>query len=201
MKQRLFECDELHAIILPGSEVPNWFSHKRIGSSISFHVSTHSDSEIQGLLVWVVFAAKKVADKIYHSPSAIIQNKTRGWTKTCSLKVDFVFKICVDHSTVCCIPFKIYEIGVENGDEIEVSFKVSNNIEVKKCGIHLLVNEPVVLVEFESMVQQVDSDTASARDGTIVRAKRGRDDNEAGPSNDWPNEEKFPKQSKMESEA
>ena len=84
------------------------------------------------------------------------------------------------------------EVEVESGDEIEVSIKVSNNIEVKKCGIHLLVNEPDVLVEYESMVQQVDSDTANARDGTMVRAKRGRDDKEAGPSNDWPNEEKAP---------
>uniref|UniRef100_A0A2N9FSR3 TIR domain-containing protein n=1 Tax=Fagus sylvatica TaxID=28930 RepID=A0A2N9FSR3_FAGSY len=62
-------------------------------------------------------------------------------------------------------------------------------------------NEPDVLVEYESMVQQVDSETASAGNGTVVRAKRGRDDKEAGPSNDWPNEEKLPKQSKMESEA
>ena len=90
---------------------------------------------------------------------------------------------------------------MESGDEIEVSIKVSNKFEVKKCGIHLLVNEPDVLVEYESMVQQVDSETASAGDGTMVRAKRGRDDKKAGPSNDWPNEEKLPKQSKMESEA
>ena len=90
---------------------------------------------------------------------------------------------------------------MESGDEIQVSNIVDNAIEVKKCGIHLLVNEPDVLVEYESMVQQVNSDTASARDGTMVRNKRGHDDKEAGPSNDWPNEEKLPKQSKMESEA
>jgi hypothetical protein len=153
------------------------------------------------LLVWVVFAAKKVAEKIFHPPSAIIQNKTKGLTKTFSLTIDTSFKICGDHSFVCRIPLKIYEVEMESGDEIEVSIKVSNNVEVKKCGIHLLVNEPDVLVEYGSMVQHVDSDTASARDGTIVRAKRSRDDNEAGPSNDWPNEEKFLKQSKMESEA
>ena len=153
------------------------------------------------MLVWVVFAAKKVAANIFHSPSAIIQNKTRGWTKTCSLTIDTNFKICGDHSSVCRIPLKIYEVEMESGDEIEVSIKVSSSVEVKKCGIHLLVNEPDVLVEYGSNIQHIDFDTASAKDGTMVRAKRGRDDNEAGPSNDWPNEEKFPKQSKMESEA
>ena len=90
------------------------------------------------------------------------------------------------------------EVEVESGDEIEVSI---DNLEVKKCGIHLLVNEPDLLVKYESMVQQVDSEAASAGNGTMVRAKRGCDDKEVGPSNDWPNEEKLPKQSKMESEA
>ncbi|GMY33015.1 hypothetical protein FCV25MIE_28257 [Fagus crenata] len=56
---------------------------------------------------------------------------------------------------------------MESGDEIEVSIETSNTFKVKKCGIHLLVNEPDVLVKYESMVQQVDSDIASARDGTM----------------------------------
>ena len=137
------------------------------------------------MLVWVVFAPKKIAKKIFHSPSAIIQNKTRGWTNTYSLTIHTHFKICGAHSSVCHIPLKKFEVEVESGDEIEVSIKVSNKFEVKKCGIHLLVNEPDVLVEFGSMVQHVDSDTTSARDGTMVRNKTGRDDKEAGPSNDW----------------
>jgi hypothetical protein len=184
------ERDELHAIILPGSEVPNWFSHKRIGSSISFHVPTHSNSKIQGLVVWIVFAAKKVVIELLDSPSVIIQNKTRGWTETCWPPMAGILKFGEDHSAVCRIPLKIYKVEMESGDEIEVSIEVEDALEVKKCGIHLLVNEPDVLVEY-----------GSARDGTMVRANRGRDDNEAGPSNDWPNEERFPKQSKMESEA
>uniref|UniRef100_A0A2N9HHX6 TIR domain-containing protein n=1 Tax=Fagus sylvatica TaxID=28930 RepID=A0A2N9HHX6_FAGSY len=198
--QCLFERDELHAIVLLVSEVPNWFNHKRIGSSISFRVPTHSKGEIQGLIVWVVFAAKREPRNGYSYPSVIIKNKTRDWTETCSSQFVGVLKIYEDHSVVCRFPLKINKFGMESGDEIEVSI-ITDTFEVKKCGIHLLVNEPDVLVEYESMVQQVDSETASAGNGTMVRAKRGRDDKEAGPSNDWPNEEKLPKQSKMESEA
>jgi hypothetical protein len=47
----------------------------------------------------------------------------------------------------------------------------------------------------------INSDTA--RDGKMgmVGDKRGRDDNEAGPSNDSSNEENCPKRSRMESGA
>ena len=136
----------------------------------------------------------KVAKEIFHSPSMMITNKTRDWTETCSPPITSILKFCEDHSVVCRFPLKIFKFEMESGDEIRVSIIGNDDIEVKKCGIHLLVNEPYVLVEYESMVQQVDSDTANARDGTMVRAKRGRDDKEAGPSNDWPNEEKLPKQ-------
>jgi hypothetical protein len=131
----------------------------------------------------------------------MIKNKTRDWTETYRPPITGILKIYEDHSVVCHFPLKRNKSEMESGDEIQVSIVVDNAIEVKKCGIHLLVNEPDVLVEYESMVQQVNSDTASARDGTMVRAKRGRDDKEVGPSNDWPNEEKLPKKSKMESEA
>jgi hypothetical protein len=49
-------------IFLPGSEVPNWFSHKRIGSSISFHVPSLAESEIRVLLICFVYAKKKELD-------------------------------------------------------------------------------------------------------------------------------------------
>ena len=87
---------------------------------------------------------------------------------------------------------------MESGDEIE-SIIVGEEIKVKKCGIHLLVNEPDVLVEYGTMVQQDDFDTASAKDGKMVCAKRVRDDNEAGTST--PNEEKFPERLRIEFEA
>jgi hypothetical protein len=144
------------------------------------------------LVIWVVTAAKIETTLHWARSSTIIQNKTRGWTEKFRL-TPAAIEICGDHSSVCRIPLKIYELEMESGDEIEVSIKVVDALEVKKCGIHLLVNELDVLVEYGSMVQQVDSDSATARDGTMVCAKRGCDDKEAGPSNDWPNEEKSPK--------
>ena len=131
----------------------------------------------------------------------IIKNKTRGHQDTFRLTFYATPITREDHSCVCRIPLKRYKFEMENGEEIEVSIIVGESFEMKKCGIHPLVNEPDVLVEYGSIVQHVDSDTASASDGTMVCVKRGRDDNEVGSSNDWPIEEKSPKRSRMESEA
>ena len=107
----------------------------------------------------------------------MIKHKTRDGTETCSSKFDGLLEIYEDHSMVCRFPLKRNKFEMESGDEIEVSI---DNLEVKKCGIHLLVNEPDLLVKYESMVQQVDSEAASAGNGTMVRAKRGCDDKEVG---------------------
>ena len=163
------------------------------------------------MLVWVVIAAKNESNGKFFdlSLSAVIKNKTRDWTETCSAPLSWIFKIYEDHSVVSRFPLKSNIVEMESGDEIEVSIVADNLIEVKKCGIHLLVNEPDVLVEYGSIVQHVDSDTASASVGTMVCVKRRRNDNEAGSSgdneagssDDWPIEEKSPKRSRMESEA
>jgi hypothetical protein len=43
--------------VLPGGEVPNWFSHKRNGSnSISFQIPSLPKAQIKGLFVCAVWA-------------------------------------------------------------------------------------------------------------------------------------------------
>ncbi|GLT71273.1 hypothetical protein SLA2020_433060 [Shorea laevis] len=149
-RRSLLQClskrDELRAVFLPGSEVPNWFSHQGIGSSISFDVPPLSEGEIQGLLVCAVYAAKEESN---------------------------VITGCSFHENHH-IPLKRYQFEMESGEEVEVSIMAGDDFEVKKCGIHLLFGYGNVDME---------------------SAKRGRDDDEAGPSN----QEKCPKRSRMES--
>ncbi|GMY32091.1 TMV resistance protein N [Fagus crenata] len=138
---------------------------------------------------------------ITSAPFVIIKNKTRGHQDTFRPTFFATPITREDHSCVCRIPLKRYKFEMESGEEIEVSIIVGEAFELKKCGIHLLVNEPDVLVEYGSIVQHVDSDTSSASDGTMVCVKRGCNDNEAGSSDDWPIKEKSRKRSRMESEA
>jgi len=55
LKQASFKGEHLD-ICLRDSEIPDWFSHRGGGSSISFYVP---DSEIQGLIVWIVCGASE----------------------------------------------------------------------------------------------------------------------------------------------
>jgi hypothetical protein len=48
--------DDYRVICLPGREIPNWFSHKGIGSSISFCAPSISKGQFLRLLVSAVYA-------------------------------------------------------------------------------------------------------------------------------------------------
>jgi hypothetical protein len=71
--------DEYRVICLPGREIPNWFSHKGIGSSISFHAPSISKGQFLRLLVSTVYTFDEETDrKVYVDPHLLILNKTRG---------------------------------------------------------------------------------------------------------------------------
>ncbi|KAB1226983.1 hypothetical protein CJ030_MR1G014995 [Morella rubra] len=55
-------------VCLPGNEVPNWFSHSRIGFSTSFLVPPLSESQIRMLSICAVYGIKKGSNwkKKYH---------------------------------------------------------------------------------------------------------------------------------------
>ncbi|XP_059461927.1 disease resistance protein RUN1-like [Corylus avellana] len=114
------------SLCLPGSEIPNWFSHQTIGSLISFHVPSFLDGKMGKVLVCVVYAANKELSRSY---------------------------IC-SHDTISS-----YNLEMKSGDEIELSVDLGDQsqvkkceIQVKKCGIHLLVDEPNVMDEDGSVV-------------------------------------------------
>jgi hypothetical protein len=154
--------DQYRVICLPGSEVPNWFSHQRIGSSISFHVPSISNGQILRLLVCAVYAANGVYNKMGGlSPHVIIDNKTRGYQHILWPDLFPGPVSCEDHVFLYQTPLIRNEIEMESGDEIELSIEFWEAAKVNKCGIHLLVDEPNVIEECGSVVQYLDSDTAN----------------------------------------
>jgi hypothetical protein len=163
--------DESRIICLPGSEVPNWFSHKEIGSSISFHVPSISKGQFIRLLLCFVYSFFEGSSFIvaHYSPRMQIKNKTRGNWKDVSFsnysypRVDGENGMISpkrkeeDHFFLYLMPLlrNKYELEsglifnesvMESGDEIEVSFGLSTIYgNVKKCGVHVVVEEPNVM--------------------------------------------------------
>lgn len=138
--------DDQHRVIyLPGSEVPNWFSYQRIGSSISFHVPSISKGQILWLLVCAVYAGNKENKKRW--PTRVdkvrFHNKTRGYQHILWQALFFHGPVtCEDHVFLYQTPLIRNELEMESGEEIEVSIQLWKAATVKKCGIHVLFDEP-----------------------------------------------------------
>ncbi|KAG6637715.1 hypothetical protein CIPAW_11G197700 [Carya illinoinensis] len=174
---RLEYCGSLHSISeLPANlrilEVPNWFSHQRIGSSISFRVPSLSEGEIRVLLICAVCTFQK--ERINPYLAVMIHNKTRDYRHVlvainfgACLNISqnlFLFQAHVIRNKLKTVDFPEKEMEMEmvSGEEIEVSFIYSSlsNIEVSKCGVHLLLEKSNVIDNNGSMVQDPGYDTA-----------------------------------------
>jgi hypothetical protein len=157
-------------ILLPGGEVPNWFRHKRIGSSLSFQIPSLAEGQIKGLLVCAVCAPRvQTAPK---SSSLSININSRP----CGIPSRLTREIRKDHICLRYLPVSLIEAEIASGKEINIDCEVRGSFEVKECGTHVIVDDP----------------------NAMVSAKRGRDDNEAGPSNDWSSDENCPKRLRID---
>jgi hypothetical protein len=144
------KAEEGSRVCLPGSEIPNWFSHQTTGSLISFRVPSFVDGEIRRILYCVVFAANKdtsfVDDDLRHDQFSITyRNKTRNIQSSPRWMFSDYLNISEDHIFVeaeACegIDGIGLEFDLESGDEIEVSVEGTYR-EVKKLGIHLLFDD------------------------------------------------------------
>ncbi|KAG2682450.1 hypothetical protein I3760_11G192200 [Carya illinoinensis] len=176
---------------VPGSEVPNWYSHQRIGSSISFRVPSLSEGEIRMLLICAVCTILEQGNgtkKVNSTPNlqVMIHNKTRHYRHVLvpisfnffahtSCNLLFLFQAHVIRNKLKTVDFPEKEMEMISGEEIEVSFIYSSlsAIEVSKCGVHLLLEKPNVIDNNGSMVQYLSYDTA--KDDEMFAAA---DDNE-----------------------
>ena len=158
---------QIFSFICPGCEVPGWFKYQVEGSSLSFYIPLVLDGvEIQGLFICAVYYGLSCAA----SPFVRIRNKSNGLEyihrhshSSISLSTSFFHK---DHCWVSYVPFFLLPYARKGGEELEISVVAEVDIEVNKCGVHLIEN-------VEEMIKAVD-----------VRVKRGycNDNDEAAES-------------------
>ncbi|XP_059429972.1 disease resistance protein RPV1-like isoform X2 [Corylus avellana] len=146
------------SLCLPGSEIPNWFSHQTIGSLISFHVPSFLDGKMGKVLVCVVYAANKEVPRVLDLQGWFdwtFCNKTKNPQESYKIESrNCYFDSFEDHIFLAMMQFHHINLEMKSGDEIELSIDLGDQsqvkkceIQVKKCGIHLLVDEPNVIDE------------------------------------------------------
>jgi hypothetical protein len=166
----LFKGDEPLTIVLPGSEVPSWFSHHASGCFISFELPPLSEGEIYGLVFCAVYVAKDEANILgqrFGRKGRFLWLKISNKTGDIVLVKHFGPKFCVvpkireDHHLIFrYIPLRDDKFLMERGEELKASLVHDKFTEVKKCGIHFLFDDSNVRYGHESVVHSL-SDSSS----------------------------------------
>ncbi|KAJ9162704.1 hypothetical protein P3X46_022460 [Hevea brasiliensis] len=140
LPQVLQECG-IFSFFLAGSKVPFWFTHKSMGSSISFTVTPLPGQNICGLNLCTLYSR---GDQVsfFHGAGyyAKINNETKGinWTYSPTF-----YGIPEDDEDMLWLSCWKFGDELEVGDEVNVSVHMPSGFYVKECGIYVVCKEDV----------------------------------------------------------
>ncbi|XP_057505339.1 disease resistance protein RPV1-like isoform X1 [Actinidia eriantha] len=185
-------------ILLPGSELPSWFSHRTMGSSISFHMPLQSEDRFQGITIGFVYASREERPEMGLPPFAVITSQTNGelWRYSSSNKVSGTRE---EHLMVWYVTKSYFRHPIKSGDQVEVSvidILPGKPWQVKKCGFHLKYRPDNDQDQSASGTKDIEGNELMEN----VHVKRQRDVDLVQTNCDSSNEEAPGKRSKMESD-
>ncbi|CAL5380059.1 unnamed protein product [Camellia sinensis] len=137
--QGLHECG-IYSIFLSGSEIPSWFDKKSRNSSMSFTVPSLPHLKFCGLNICVVYAcATDVSQAEWSYEYIKVNNKTKGlkWAYRSTFR-----GTAYEHKDVIWLSdWKIADLLMECGDEMNIFVNMAELFEVKEFGIRILYDE------------------------------------------------------------
>ncbi|XP_030971304.1 disease resistance-like protein DSC1 isoform X2 [Quercus lobata] len=199
-------------VVIPGSEVPNWFRHQSEGASINLEVPSYLFKQFRGIALCAVFEPRQHRPPSPHGYYLHLScyfkanGKLGGyipwvrfWEKSDTAESDhrwfmYLLPNFFEHS----FPKKSFQIADGSSCQLAIEFKplgpdsreVKNMIEIKKCGAHVVYEE-----EMEDLKQSMSPSECSSsvipynEDVDVdhfeedIKRKRSRDDeNENGGS-------------------
>ncbi|XWS13344.1 hypothetical protein CRYUN_Cryun36dG0029700 [Craigia yunnanensis] len=130
----------------PAREVPDWFEYKEVGSSVLFCIPSNPIGQRRAMIVCAMYSVNSECNDDSTSAACLtisFKNKTKGCETFDRSNYSFDGKISKDHAWVSYMtPYTfVRDLNAEEGDEIEVPIEPRGGILVKKCGIHLPINE------------------------------------------------------------
>ncbi|XP_028116798.1 disease resistance protein TAO1-like [Camellia sinensis] len=137
--QGLHECG-IYSIFLSGSEIPSWFDKKNRNSSMSFTVPSLPHLKFCGLNICVVYAcATNVSQAEWSYEYIKVSNKTKGlkWAYRPTFR-----GTAYEHKDVIWLSdWKIADLLMECGDEMNIFVNMAELFKVKEFGIRILYDE------------------------------------------------------------
>ena len=196
--------DELidYYLEIPGSEIPKWFSHQKVGASMNLQVPSDLFYKCMGIAVCVVYAFRQ------HHPLDLRIDGSFEFTHSisCSIKVNRVelyhdglrlseenSKIESHHRYLIYLSFSRWYCKEASSQrdangfiQIEIKFEPKGpGLEVTKCGAHLVYEEDLNQTMGGCSITPYENDIDdSAKDNIIKRSRDDYDGDElAGPLN------------------
>nr|POE58301.1 disease resistance protein rps4 [Quercus suber] len=209
---RLLVLKESYNIVIPGSEIPEWFSHQSMGNEVKIKQPSHLNKKV-GIAICVVFCTHYVVpNQIYSLPCSLTVNGKILLASSCSL----IDKVLSNHLWLVYLTpqfldkkfNKLLSEGDANGfSQIGIELGTKDSIwEVKKCGLRVIYNKDIEDLD-RTMVQYSNSSITPYGDSDVFhhnfnnsavvvefhKVKRSHDDCDGaghsgeGSSNDIPN--------------
>ena len=88
MFQESIEKERFINVVIPGSEVPNWFRHQSVGDSINLEVPSYLFKQIRGIVVCAIFGPHQ-----HRPPYHLIGISLCADSFSCCFSVDGVYSI------------------------------------------------------------------------------------------------------------
>ncbi|KAA8544448.1 hypothetical protein F0562_022512 [Nyssa sinensis] len=163
-------------VLLSGSNIPDWFSYKIEGSSVSLWVDQRSCSKLKEIAICAVLELELEGSSVDLRDFCIqIDVKVNGYTKVLRFQTDSN-EVSDD---VILFGKTLYELGpstpIHDRCYIEASIQTDDNYySVKKCGIHLIMEKeeedpPVRCVQ---RILSSNRTAISSSNNNIISARR-----------------------------
>ncbi|KAH0634744.1 hypothetical protein KY284_037530 [Solanum tuberosum] len=137
------ECDKdlpyPSSYYIAGSEVPEWFSNRNIGSNITLTMPPNIEHNFQGMILWSIYQCK-YNGVFQYGPVIEVGDQTNKVTWV--LYFPSITVTADKRSWVTFIPRDYFCPALEGGEQIIFSFSIREQgftgLKVAKCGVHPL---------------------------------------------------------------
>ena len=186
-------------VVIPGSEVPNWFRHQSVGASINLEVPSYLFKQFRGIALCAVFRPHQHRPPNLGPDHLSCQFKANGipahvlpvvrfWEKSVTVESDHRwFMYLLPNFFRFFFRKELLQIADGSSCQLEIEFIAGEGsmMEIKKCGAHMVYEE-----EMEDLKQSMDQTECSIiryNEGVDhfeedIKNKRSRDDENGGAS-------------------
>ena len=192
-------------VVIPGSEVPNWFRHQSVGASINLEVPSYLFKQFRGIALCAVFGPHQHCLPNHRSYDLCLtcnlrtngnsvgsQPCVRFWEKFDTIESDHRWFMYLLHNYFSKYYFRKKFLQIADGSscQLEIEFKSQDpRIEIKKCGAHIVYEEEMEDLkhsmgqsECSSSVIPYNEDVDVDHFEEDIKIKRSRDDENGGAS-------------------